>query len=317
MQLNFEAPMDRYDVVIIGGGPAGLAAAIYSSRAGVSTLLIEGNMLGGRAAYAREVDNYPGFPEGISGNELVVRLVKHAERFGTTIMVGQSVMEMELCGKIKNVKTISSEFKSKAVIIATGLVQRKLGIPGEDRFVGRGVSYCATCDGYFFRNKKVAVVGSDEDALYDLKYLSSMTKDILLIPNVPNFDREKSEYAKNLGAEVLEGARLVEVLGENKLTGIKIKDENGKETVLKLDGLFVALGFTPISDIARSAGLRTTREGYIVVNENMETNLNGVYAAGDCTGRSHQIIVAVGQGATAGINASDYAKNIDLLTPTQ
>jgi thioredoxin reductase len=144
-----------------------------------------------------------------------------------------------------------------------------------------------------------------------------MTKDILLIPNVPHFDREKSEYAKNLGAEVLEGARLVEVLGENKLTGIKIKDENGKETVLKLDGLFVALGFTPISDIARSAGLRTTREGYIVVNENMETNLNGVYAAGDCTGRSHQIIVAVGQGATAGINASDYAKNIDLLTPTQ
>ncbi|MEM3365178.1 MAG: FAD-dependent oxidoreductase [Candidatus Methanomethyliaceae archaeon] len=304
--------MEKYDVIIIGGGPAGLAAAIYSSRAGVSTLLIEGSMLGGRAVYARDIDNYPGFPEGISGNELVLRLVKHAERFGTRIMVGQSVMEMSLCSKVKSVKTISNEFESKAVIIATGLAQKKLGIPGEEKFVGRGVSYCATCDGFFFRGKKVGVVGSDEDAFYDLKYLSSMTKKLIWIPNLPLRDNKKSEYAKNLGAEILEGVEVMEVLGDSRLTGIKIKDAFGGERILELDGLFVALGFTPISDLAKSAGIKTTQEGYIHVNGDMETNLYGVYAAGDCTGKSHQIIVAVGQGATAGINASDYAKNVDF-----
>lgn len=304
--------MEKYDVIIIGGGPAGLAAAIYSSRAGAGTLLIEGSMLGGRAVYAREIDNYPGFPEGISGNELAAKLVKHAEKFGTSIIVGQSVMEMRLCDKIKSVKTINNEFQSKAVVIATGLVQKKLGIPGEERFVGRGVSYCATCDGFFFRGKRVAVVGSEEDALYDLRYLSSMTNEILWIPNTQEYDKKKADYAKSLGAQIFEGANVVGLLGENKLDGIKIKERNGRERVVKLDGLFVALGFTPISDLARSAGLKTTQEGYIVVNEEMETNLNGVYAAGDCTGRSHQIIVAVGQGATAGINASDYAKSVDF-----
>ena len=303
--------MEKYDVVIVGGGPAGLAAAIYSSRAGVSTLLIEGNMLGGRALYAREIENYPGFPEGISGNELVLRLVKHAERFGTRIMVGQSVMEMKLCDKLKSVKTINNEFESKALIIATGLAQKKMGIPGEDKFVGRGVSYCATCDGFFFRGKKVAVVGSYEDALYDLKYLSSMTKDLIWIPNLPLRDKKKLEYAKNLSVKILDGVNVVEVIGDTRLSGIKIRDVNGQERVLELDGLFVALGFTPISDLAKSAGLKTTQEGYIVVNEDMETNFQGVYAAGDCTGRSHQIIVAVGQGATAGINASDYAKSVN------
>jgi len=304
--------MERYDVIIIGGGPAGLAAAIYSSRAGAGTLLIEGSMLGGRAVYAREIDNYPGFPEGISGNELATKLVRHAEKFGTSIIVGQSVMEMRLCDKIKGVKTINNEFQSKAVVIATGLVQKKLGIPGEERFVGRGVSYCATCDGFFFRGKRVAVVGSEEDALYDLRYLSSMTNEILWIPNAQEYDKKKADYAKALGAQILEGANVVGLLGENKLDGIKIKERNGRARVVKLDGLFVALGFTPISGLARSAGLKTTQEGYIVVNEEMETNLNGVYAAGDCTGRSHQIIVAVGQGATAGINASDYAKSVDF-----
>ncbi|MCX8181940.1 MAG: FAD-dependent oxidoreductase [Candidatus Methanomethyliaceae archaeon] len=304
--------MEKYDVVIIGGGPAGLAAAIYSSRAGVSTLLIEGNMLGGRAIYAREIDNYPGFPDGISGNELVLRLLKHAEKFGTKILVGQSVMDMWLSGKVKIIKTINSEFKSKSVIIATGLAQKKLGIPLEDKFVGRGLSYCATCDGFFFRGKKVAVIGSDEDALYDLKYLSLMTKDLIWIPNVLQCDKEKLDYAKELGVEVLEGVNVTELLGENRLTGIKIKDRSGKERVVNLDGLFVALGFTPISDLARSTGLKTTQEGYILVNEDMKTNFDGVYAAGDCTGRSHQIIVAVGQGATAGINSSDYAKSIEF-----
>lgn len=300
--------MEYHDVVIVGGGPAGLAAAVYSSRSGVSTLIIEGAMLGGRALYAKEIDNYPGFPEGISGNELVMRLVRHAERFGTVIKVGQSVMEMELCGKTKVIKTPTEEFRSKAVIIATGLSQKKLGVPGEEKLVGRGVSYCATCDGFFFRGKKVAVVGSDEDALYDLKYLSSLTKNLLWIPNTP-VDDEKRENVEKLGAEILDG-RVVEVLGENRLTGVKIKFEGREERIVNLDGLFLALGFTPISDLAKSAGLKITKEGYIIVNENMETNFNGVYAAGDCTGRSHQIIVAVGQGATAGINASDYAKNL-------
>ncbi|MGC8936859.1 MAG: NAD(P)/FAD-dependent oxidoreductase [Candidatus Methanomethylicaceae archaeon] len=300
--------MEYYDVVIVGGGPAGLAAAVYSSRSGVSTLIIEGAMLGGRALYAKEIDNYPGFPEGISGNELVMRLVRHAERFGTVIKVGQSVMEMELCGKTKVIKTPNDEFRSKAVIIATGLSQRKLGVPGEEKLVGRGVSYCATCDGFFFRGKKVAVVGSNEDALYDLKYLSSLTKNLLWIPNTP-VDDEKRELVEKLGAEILDG-QVVEVLGENRLTGVKIKFEGKEERIVDLDGFFLALGFTPISDLAKSAGLKITKEGYIIVNEDMETNFNGVYAAGDCTGRSHQIIVAVGQGATAGINASDYAKNL-------
>ncbi len=303
--------MEYYDVIIIGGGPAGLAAAIYSSRAGVSTLLLEGSMLGGRAVYAREIDNYPGFPESVSGNELVTRLVRHSEKFGTKIYVGQSVMEMELGGRVKSVKTLNNEYNSKSVVIATGLTQKRLGIPGEDRLVGRGVSYCATCDGFFFRGKRVAVVGSDEDALYDLKYLSSLTKDLIWIPNVVQFDKRKLDDVENLGVKTLLDVKVTEIFGENKLDGIIIKKDDLEEK-MKLDGLFIAVGFTPLSDLARSAGLKVTKEGYIIVDAEMETNLNGVFAAGDCTGMSHQIIVAVGQGATAGIKASDYAKNIFL-----
>ncbi|MGQ9758975.1 MAG: NAD(P)/FAD-dependent oxidoreductase [Candidatus Methanomethylicaceae archaeon] len=304
--------VEDYDVVIIGGGPAGLGATIYSSRAGVSTLLLEGFMLGGRSLYARDIDNYPGFPDGISGNELAMKLVRHAERFGAVIRVGESVTEMELCGKVKFVRTTNNEYRCRSVIIATGVRQKKLDIPGEEGLIGRGVSYCATCDGPFFRGKKVAVVGASEEALSDLIYLSSLTKNIIWIPNTDSVDEDAAKTVGARSIEILRGSRVVSVLGENKVTGLKLKGEDGKEVNLSLDGVFVAMGTAPFAEILKNAGLRMDKEGYIIINEDMETNLIGVYAAGDCTGKSHQIIVAVGQGAAAGIRASDYVKSITI-----
>jgi len=301
---------ESYDVAVLGAGPAGLAAAIYASRAGVRTAVFEESVVGGRATYAHAIDNYPGFPEGISGNELTSRLVKQAEKFGTIMRSGEMVIGLDLSGELKKITTHSGECLARSIVIATGLKQKRLNLPGEERLVGRGVSYCATCDGFFFRSKKVVVVGAGDDAASDLIYLASLAAKLIWLPNAAEITAEEGylRALKEKGIVPILGRRASEVVGGERVRGLKVIDETGAEDIVESDGIFIAVGTVPTAEILKSAGIKTDERDYVVVNDEMKTNVAGVYAAGDCTGKSHQIIVAVGQGSTAGINASAFVK---------
>ncbi|MBC7126716.1 MAG: FAD-dependent oxidoreductase [Candidatus Methanosuratincola petrocarbonis] len=303
------------DVLIIGAGPAGLTAAIYSSRQGLRTVVLEEAVVGGRATYAHTIDNYPGFPEGISGAELISRFAKQAERFGTIIRPGEGAKEIKISGDVKETITSNDSYTSRALVIATGLRQKKLQIPGEERLLGRGVSYCATCDGFFFRNKKVAVIGGGNEAASDLLYLSSLAGKILWLVGEEGVTADDSYLAKikESGIEPHTGVRVVELLGKERLEGIVI-EKGGVQEKLAVDGAFIAVGSVPTVEILRRAGIELDEKGFIKTGEEMETNIAGVFAAGDCTGKSHQVILAAGQGAMAGIKASAYAKMKGRIT---
>jgi len=301
---------DYFDVVIIGAGPAGLAAAIYTSRRGLSTLLFEESIVGGRAAYAHSIENYPGFPDGISGNELVARFLAQAKKFGSVLKPGEAVINLNISDDVKEVMAQSGKHTSKALVVTTGLKQKKLKVLGEEKFLGRGVSYCATCDGFFFKNRKVIVLGGGNEATSDIVYLSSLTKNIRWIPNTEKITADEVYLNKlaEMGIVPEDGSKVVEVFGENRVQGIKLEKPDGSTLTYEADGLFIAIGTVPTVDILKKAGLNIDDMNYVMVNDNMETNIQGVFAAGDCTGKSHQVAVAVGQGALAGINASDYVK---------
>ncbi|MEJ5293186.1 MAG: FAD-dependent oxidoreductase [Candidatus Methanosuratincola sp.] len=297
------------DVLIIGAGPAGLSAAIYSSRQGLRTIVLEEGVIGGRATYAHMIDNYPGFPEGISGTDLIARFARQAEKFGSTIRPGEGAKEIKIAGETKEVVTSNEHYISKSLIIATGLRQKKLQIPGEEKLLGRGVSYCATCDGFFFRNKRVAVIGGGNEAASDLLYLSSLAGRIIWLVGGEGITAEDNYLAKikESGIEPLAGVKIVELLGKEKLEGIMIERAGIREKLL-VDGVFIAIGSVPTVEILKKAGIEVDDKGFIKTNEETETNIAGVFAAGDCTGKTHQVILAAGQGALAGIKASSYAK---------
>jgi thioredoxin reductase (NADPH) len=299
-----------YDVAILGAGPAGLAAAIYASRAGVGTAVFEEAVVGGRATYAHTIDNYPGFPEGISGSDLTSKLVKQAEKFGTNMRSGEMVIGLDLSREMKQITTQSGGYIVKSIVIATGLKQKRLNLPGEKRLVGRGVSYCATCDGFFFKGKKVIVVGAGDDAASDLIYLASLTAQLTWVLNTTEITAEEGYLRALKEKEIVPivGRRALEVVGGEKVSGLKVIDETGMEEIFESDGIFIAVGTVPTTEILKSAGINVDERGYVVVNDEMQTNVPGVFAAGDCTGKSHQIIVAVGQGSTAGINAAAFVK---------
>lgn len=300
----------NYDVVIVGGGPAGLAAAIYASRRGLRTVILEEGNIGGRAADAHLIENYPGFPEGISGIELIRRFVLQAERFGTAILTNQGVSNIDIKQGMNALKTKTSTYTANAIIVSTGLKQKKLSIPGEEKLLGRGVSYCATCDGFFFKGRRVAVLGGGLEAASDIIYLSTLTDKIMWVPNTerPSVEEAYLKRFNEIGVESILDAKIVEVVGEGRVQGIKLRKDDGSTEEKAIDGLFIAIGSVPTIDVLKRAGIAIDERGYIATNENMETNIPGVYAAGDCTGKSHQVVVAVGQGAIAGINASDYVK---------
>lgn len=298
-----------HDVIIIGGGPAGLSAGIYGSRRGLKCLILEKGVMGGRMLLTTQIENYPGF-DRISGSELAKRMEKQARSLGTDMDRGE-IVGMGLRGSVKKITTGDREFESKAVVIANGGIDRKLGIPGEEKFTGRGVSYCATCDGPFFKGKKVAVVGGGNMAIEDASYLEGIAEKIYLIHRRSSLRAEESlqERVRRSSIELILNAEVEEISGENFVDSIKIKKSPEGEKTLEVDGVFIAIGIIPASNIAKVAGIDMDEKGFIKVNRKQETNIPGVYAAGDITGGVMQIVSAVSEGAIAALSAYEYIKH--------
>ncbi len=306
---------ERYDVIIIGCGPAGITAGIFCARYGLKTLIIEKGMPGGKLNLISEIDNYPGFPE-ISGQELSNRMLEHLKKFNVDITYPDEVVDLKIGNDIKKVITRSGkEYETYAIIITTGAEKKKAKIKGEDKFLGRGVSYCATCDGFFFKNKNVAVIGNKQEAAKEALFLSNIASKVYIIPNgsieMPSSDMEKLIKLENV--EIIENSYLEEILGENVVKGIKIRV--GNETrVIQVNGVFIALGSVPIVDVFKKSGIRVDEKGCIVVDSKQRTNVQGIFAAGDCTCRGFQVIVACGDAAVAAMEANLYVKKVKRKT---
>ncbi len=304
---------EMFDLVIVGGGPAGLTAAVYASRMRMKTLLFESSLLGGRATYAPMVENFPGFPRGISGAELSQRMVEQSEKFGAQIRFPEEVIDLSLDDVKKSVITRTDTIQGLSVIIATGTQRKKLLVPGEAALLGRGVSYCAVCDGPFFKNKVVAVVGSGDYALEDALYLSTLSEKVYLLSQRNDFEATKAlvdscRERKNI--EVRK-AKVVSILGEDYVKSIMVLDfESERQEDVPVDGVFVVVGEVPMTALVRKAGVAVDEGGCIKVSRKQVTNMEGVFAAGDCTCGGMQIVTAAGEGAAAAIEAYRYVRSI-------
>lgn len=298
-----------YDMVIIGAGPAGMAAAIYGSRMGWRTLVLDKGAVGGLAATTPKIENYPGFSE-ITGMEFAERLRKQAEKFGATIQELVEVTDIE-CNEFPiKINSTSGEFSTKVVIIATGTNHRHLNISGESDFEGKGVSYCATCDGALYKNKKVAVVGGGNSAVTEALYLENVpTLKVYLIHRRDSLRAEESlqkQILHNSKVEFIWNTVIEEIEG-NELDGVKrLRTRNiktGDEDSVRVKALFVAIGIIPNNELAKKIGIKLNDNGLIIVDKNQRTNIPRIYAAGDITPGQGQISVAVGEGTTAAISA--------------
>lgn len=299
-----------YDVIIIGGGPAGITAGIYTVRRNLKTLIIEKTAVGGQILLAKEIGNYPGFQK-ISGIELSEMMEKQAMALGVEIVL-DGVIEMNLKSEIKTIATNENKYDGKSVIIATGGEHRKLMVKGEKELSGRGVSYCATCDAPFFREKTVAVVGGGNTAVEDAVYLSSIAKKTYLIHRggVLRADEAEQKKLADSNIEILLDTVVEEIIGKNSVDSIKIRSiKTNDSKAIKADGVFISVGIVPNREIAKNAGVELSNEGHIKTDENMETNIKGVFAAGDVTGGIMQIAKAIGDGCIAGLSAYKFVKS--------
>jgi len=300
--------MERYDVIIIGGGPAGLTAGLYTSRAGLKSLLLERGMLGGQMVNAALVENYPGYPDGIAGSDLGSLMHRQAARYGLEFVTAEVTGVSEQ--RPYSVITTGGGFEAAAIIIGTGSEYRKLGVSGEERLSGRGVSYCATCDGFFFRNRVVAVVGGGDTALTDALELSQHASKVYVIHRRDRLRAGEVLQQRAFAHPKLEfiwSTVVEEVLGDKVLNGLRLHNvKTGQQSVLKVDGVFVAVGFMPNSH-SFSSILELDGAGHIVTDELMATSTPGIFAAGDIRRNSpRQIAAAVGDGVAAATSASKY-----------
>ncbi len=299
----------KYDIVIIGGGPAGLSAGIYIARARLNSLLIERGAIGGQIINTEWVENYPGFTESISGIDLTEAMHKQATKFGLETLLAD-VAGIQKKGKQFIVKTSSGDFPAKAVIIASGSERQKLGVPGEAEFTGKGVSYCATCDGPFFRDKEVAVVGGGNAALTEAIELTRFASKITVIHRrnelrATKILQEKAFAEKKI--QILWDSVLEEISGDNFVGKVKINNvKTQKKSVLDVSGVFMAVGFKPNTGYLKDI-VKLDDNGAIITNERMETGTPGIFAAGDIrSGSIRQVIAAAGDGAVAAIGAERY-----------
>jgi len=296
---------NQYDVIIIGGGPAGLSAGIYTARARLSSLLIERGMMGGQIVNAEQVDNYPGFPEGIGGLELTQLMHRQATRYGLSTVIAD-VTGIELKAEWKVVGTSAGEYSGKAVIIACGSERNKLGIPGEEEFPGRGVSYCATCDAAFFVDKPVAVVGGGNAAVTEALHLRKFASEVIVIHRRDRlratrimqemaFAEAKIKFLWDTVVTAIEGGEFVKSL---KLRHAK----TGEESRIDVAGIFISVGFKPNTDYLKGV-VPLDGQGAVITDEKLETSVAGIYSAGDVRSNSTwQVITAAGDGARAAIN---------------
>lgn len=299
-----------FDVIIIGGGPAGLTAGLYTSRAKLNSLLIENMLVGGQVMTTTKVENYPGFPGGIDGPELVARFHEHCQEFGLQIVNGEA-RQLRDEGSFKVVTVDDKEFKARAVIVTTGAEPRKLGIPGEQKLIGRGVSYCATCDGAFFRDVPVAVIGGGDTAAEEALFLTRFASKVYIIHRRDQLRATKTLQDRifaNDKIEVLWNALPEEVLGDQKgVNGLRIADKfSGEKRLLALEGVFFAIGVIPKARFLAEV-LELNSEGYILTDAECRTSMPGVFAAGDVRSKLlKQIATAVGDGAVAAIAIEKY-----------
>lgn len=300
-----------YDVIILGAGPAGLSAAIYTGRAKLSTLVLESAMVGGNAGITDLIENYPGFPEGINGSELMALFMRQAENCGAEIRYDEA-LDLEPSEQGVVVKTRSGELQARAVLVATGAKRKELEVPGEQEFLGRGVSYCATCDGAFFKNSPVAVVGGGDSAVKEALYLADIASQVYLIHRREGFRANQTSLEKMLSQERIDLKlnKVVEQI-EGDQSGLKqvlIKDVNdGSIEALPVEGIFVSIGMVPATGFLEDR--LATDSGYIVVDDRLMTSMPGVFAAGDiCSKKVRQVATAVGDGALAGVAITEYLK---------
>ena len=298
-----------YDMAVVGGGPGGYTAALYGSRAGLKVVLFEKQWPGGQMALTEQVENFPGFPEGVDGMLLGQNMKRSAERFGTKT-VNAEVQALALSSDPKRLETGAGTYLAKTVVYAAGAVPRELNVPGETALRGKGVSYCAACDGMFFRGKTVAVAGGGNSAAADALTLSRIAAKVIVIHRRDTLRAEKSSQEPLLQAENVEfcwNAEVAELLGQEKLTGIKIRDViTGAESIRNCDGLFVSIGRRPETALV-SGQLTLDNQGYVLADETTRTNLPGVFAAGDVRTKDlRQIITAAADGATACHFAEEY-----------
>jgi thioredoxin reductase (NADPH) len=304
--------MEPWDLVIVGAGPAGLSSGIYGARSGLKTMIIEEKMAGGTTSDAPSVENYPGFAQ-ISGGELAEKMTIHCKKMGVTIRELESVSSLNLQGEEKTVITHKAEHRAKALIISTGSHYREIGVPGEREFRGKGVSYCAVCDGPFFKDKRVLVVGGGNSAATAILYLSGIVGEVVVVHRRHAFRAEEAlvrdiEGRKNV--QVLWNTEVREILGERLVNkAVLFDNKKGDTRELAVDGVFVQVGEAPNSQIAREAGVEVDEHGYIKTDIFQRTNIAGVYAAGDVTNHPvKQVGTAVGQGITAALEAYAYIR---------
>jgi thioredoxin reductase (NADPH) len=302
-----------YNIIVVGGGPAGITAGIYARRAGYKTVLFERSALGGQAAMAEVIENYPGILE-ISGVELAQRYQMQADKYGLEVkLVEVTKVYAEETRKI--VETKAGTYEAEAVIVASGADPQRLGIKGEEKFIGRGVSFCATCDGLFFRGKNVAVIGGGDSAITEALFLSKNVGKVYVIHRRGTLRAEKINQEKALANPKIEfilNSVVEEIIGENTVERLIVKNlKTGERQQLEVAGVFVYIGRRPNTGFVN---VEKNEQGYIKVDENMETSVKGIFAAGDCTSpRWRQLTTAVGEGAMAAMSAEKYLEGVKLV----
>ena len=298
-----------YDMIVLGGGPGGYTAALYAARAGLDVLVLEKLSAGGQMALTTQIDNYPGFEEGIDGFELGAKMQQQAERFGAQTELAD-VRSVDLKSQPKKIESSEGEFYAKTVVLATGAKPRPLGLPGERELIGKGINYCAACDGMFYKGKTVAVIGGGNSAAADALQLSRVAEKVILIHRRDSLRATKIYHEPLMNAPNVElrwNSRVSELIDDGKLTAIKVEDvHTGQESTIKLDGVFVSIGREPATELVKNQ-LVLDPSGYIVADESTNTRLPGVFAVGDVRTKAlRQIVTAVADGAVAAHYAEEY-----------
>ena len=302
-----------YDIIIIGSGPAGYTAAIYAARANLSVLMLQGYQVGGQLMLTSDVENYPGFEEGILGPPMMEKFEAQARRFGTEV-IPEDVISIDFNKRPFKVTTDSGQYQARAIIISTGASAKWLGLPSEQRLQGRGVSACATCDGFFFKKKDVAVIGGGDTAMEEATFLTRYANHVTVIHRSDTLRASKimqDRAFKNPKISVIWDTEITEVLGENEVTGLRLHNvKTGEESTLPVQGFFLAIGHQPNTDLFKGI-LDMDKVGYIVPVEHTMTNIPGVFAAGDVTDhRYRQAVTAAGDGCRAAIDAERWLEGL-------